>query len=438
MPDYNLAGEARLLQYNNASNEVLVDVTRYALDGDADKYIEMGYSTYLNLEPVIRIRDGCGDFGSGGCQGLLNKYSVLLTIENGKRLWVLNRIWQTNSSTIPLKYNTYLSSRLRMMFRFEISVEPGLSSPMTRTISAAERNRDYFLKTITLYCDYQTCTFNRYEMENIFRLKPIIEYRLEVMQERKLKEFYNNFVECIMVKKSKLGEIGRMAAAAVGDVNVVLDANVCESKVAIYRIHGNDDERERKKSTKYVIDCTIYYSGIIIMPVDNFGRSLRTGVHTDKNHIEELILKLKESSVNDDINAIIGIISTAIKSKIDAVFKAMFDKNPHLARFTSMEAAFCHIFNRAAEIESTSAIFSIFVAKFNEDNLFKPETNSDDYMKICGVLQPLPAAQLTPENDYDMEKRRLTNVMDPANSSDVLNLKYYLSNRNNCGGSRLL
>ncbi|KAF5292987.1 hypothetical protein FQA39_LY13756 [Lamprigera yunnana] len=62
MPDRNPSEEARLLQYNNASNEVLVDVTRYALDGDADKYIEMGYSTYLNLEPVIRIQDGCGDF----------------------------------------------------------------------------------------------------------------------------------------------------------------------------------------------------------------------------------------------------------------------------------------------------------------------------------------------------------------------------------------
>ncbi|KAF5286515.1 hypothetical protein FQA39_LY16291 [Lamprigera yunnana] len=86
MPDYYLAEEACLLQYNDASNEVLVDVTRYALDGDADKYIEMGYSTYLNLETVIRIPDDCGDFGSGGWQALLNKNSVLLTIEEWKTL----------------------------------------------------------------------------------------------------------------------------------------------------------------------------------------------------------------------------------------------------------------------------------------------------------------------------------------------------------------
>ncbi|KAF5280850.1 hypothetical protein FQA39_LY17943 [Lamprigera yunnana] len=116
------------------------------------------------------------------------------------------------------------------------------------------------------------------------------------------------------------------------------------------------------------------------MSVDKFGQLPRTSVHTDKNHIENLILKLNqlESSVNDDINAIIGIIPTAIKSIIDAVFKAMFDENLHLTRFTSMEAAFCHILNRVAEIESTAAItahiFSILVTKFNEDNLFKSET----------------------------------------------------------------
>ncbi|KAF5306651.1 hypothetical protein FQA39_LY08840 [Lamprigera yunnana] len=46
--------------------------------------------------------------------------------------------------------------------------------------------------------------------------------------------------------------------------------------------------------------------------------------------------------------------------------------------------------------------------------------------------------KLIPENDYDMENRRLANVMDSANSNDVLNLKYYLSSRNYFGGSRLL
>ncbi|KAF5298082.1 hypothetical protein FQA39_LY11850 [Lamprigera yunnana] len=205
--------------------------------------------------------------------------------------------------------------------------------------------------------------------------------------------------------------------------------------------------------------------------------------------------------MNDDINAIIGIIPTAIKSKIDVVFKAMFDKNLYLTRFTSMKAAFRHILNCTAEIESTAAIsahiFSILVAKFSENNLFKPEVivymcllidqssrkrkklnmeqkkteqemvtalvaaarekdkREREYQNKFGGLHenmrrvvaasgtslrvpPGLGFKLTPENDYDMENRRLANVMDPANSNDVLNLKYYLSSSNYFGGSRLL
>ncbi|KAF5275601.1 hypothetical protein FQA39_LY06713 [Lamprigera yunnana] len=117
-----------------------------------------------------------------------------------------------------------------------------MAESIPRTMTAAERNREDFLKTITLYRDYQTCTFNRYEMENIFCLKPIIEYRLEVIQSPKLKELYDNLVECVIVQKCKRGEIRKMAAAAafVGDVDgenidVVPDENVRES-MDVYEI----------------------------------------------------------------------------------------------------------------------------------------------------------------------------------------------------------
>ncbi|KAF5287949.1 hypothetical protein FQA39_LY15587 [Lamprigera yunnana] len=127
------------------------------------------------------------------------------------------------------------------------------------------------------------------------------------------------------------------------------------------------------------------------------------------------------------------------------------------------------------EIESTAAItahiFSILVAKFSKDNFIKPEVIA--YMRLLidqmlektkkveygakrdraedggsasgkaasGTLLRDPTGlgfKLTPENDYDMENRRLVNVMDPANLNDVFNLKYYLSSRNYFGGSRLL
>ncbi|KAF5283635.1 hypothetical protein FQA39_LY17264 [Lamprigera yunnana] len=121
----------------------------------------------------------------------------------------------------------------------------GLSSSMTRSMSAAARNGEDFLKTITLYRDYQTCTFNRYEMENIFCLKPIIEYRLE---------------------KSKRGEILRMAAAAVGDVDVVLDENVCESMdvYAIFEQTLNNRCNINSHNVLCIIEAYPYRPGYIM------------------------------------------------------------------------------------------------------------------------------------------------------------------------------
>ncbi|KAF5291663.1 hypothetical protein FQA39_LY14300 [Lamprigera yunnana] len=106
MPDYIPAEEACLILYNNASNEVLVDVILYALDGDADKYIETGYSTCLKLEAIIRIQDGCGDFGCGKCQTLLNKNSVLLMVDEWKTL---------------MGHDSYLTNQF---FRDSIEIQP--------------------------------------------------------------------------------------------------------------------------------------------------------------------------------------------------------------------------------------------------------------------------------------------------------------------------
>ncbi|KAF5269120.1 hypothetical protein FQA39_LY08790 [Lamprigera yunnana] len=239
MPDYNPADEAGLLQYNKALNEVLVDVTRYAFDVDTDKYIEMGYSTYLNLEPA-----------------LFNENSVLLTIEEwktvmGRKLYLANQFFHDSIEIQHILEQSFkddlsvprigdISTDVKIYYNWEHT--KGLSLPMTTTMSTAVRNREDFLKTISLYCDYHTCTFNRYEMENIFCLQPIIEYRLEVIQSRKLKEFQNNLVECVIVQKSKRGEIRRMAAAAVGDVNIALDENVCES-MDVYEIFEQTQTR---------------------------------------------------------------------------------------------------------------------------------------------------------------------------------------------------
>ncbi|KAF5281445.1 hypothetical protein FQA39_LY17785 [Lamprigera yunnana] len=53
--------EARLLRCGNAAEEMLINSKRYDLDNEC-KYIKIGYSTHLDLQPVIRIRDGATDY----------------------------------------------------------------------------------------------------------------------------------------------------------------------------------------------------------------------------------------------------------------------------------------------------------------------------------------------------------------------------------------
>ncbi|KAF5282280.1 hypothetical protein FQA39_LY17642 [Lamprigera yunnana] len=140
MSDYNPAEEARLLQYNNASNEVLVDVTRYALDGDADKYV------YQN-----------GVYG--GCQAFLHKNSVLLTVEEWKTLMgleshlthqffrnsieiqhILEQSFKDDISVHNISRPGDISTDIKTYYNWEHT--KGLSSSsMTKTLSAA-RNRD--------------------------------------------------------------------------------------------------------------------------------------------------------------------------------------------------------------------------------------------------------------------------------------------------------
>ncbi|KAF5282279.1 hypothetical protein FQA39_LY17641 [Lamprigera yunnana] len=75
--DYDANNEARLLRYGNAAEETLINLTRYDLDNEG-KYIEYGYSTYIDMQPVIRIRDGatgCADFR---CKARFSKNNVLL------------------------------------------------------------------------------------------------------------------------------------------------------------------------------------------------------------------------------------------------------------------------------------------------------------------------------------------------------------------------
>ncbi|KAF5303388.1 hypothetical protein FQA39_LY09979 [Lamprigera yunnana] len=75
--EYDANNEDRLLRHGNAAEETLINSTRYDLDNEC-KYVEIGYITHLDLQPIIRVRDGatgCADFQ---CNVHFSKNNVLL------------------------------------------------------------------------------------------------------------------------------------------------------------------------------------------------------------------------------------------------------------------------------------------------------------------------------------------------------------------------
>ncbi|KAF5298058.1 hypothetical protein FQA39_LY11826 [Lamprigera yunnana] len=70
--DYDANNEARLLAYGNAAEETLINSTRYDLDNEI-KYIEIRYGTNLDLQPVIRIRDGATACTDSRCNARCSK-----------------------------------------------------------------------------------------------------------------------------------------------------------------------------------------------------------------------------------------------------------------------------------------------------------------------------------------------------------------------------
>ncbi|KAF5288097.1 hypothetical protein FQA39_LY15522 [Lamprigera yunnana] len=179
---YDANNEARLLRYGDAAEETLINSTRYDLDNKG-KYIKIGYSNarfsknnvlldtyewekFTELEPHMMN------------QFFYDSSEIQLTIQN-----MCTTVDITDDATISYhsEYSECLSS--------------SMGSMIAATVSDPMRNGDSFIKTITLQRDYRTCTFNRYDVEAIFHLKAIINFRLKIIQssgfkDRKGKERY--------------------------------------------------------------------------------------------------------------------------------------------------------------------------------------------------------------------------------------------------------
>ncbi|KAF5269107.1 hypothetical protein FQA39_LY08777 [Lamprigera yunnana] len=142
-----------------------------------------------------------------------------------------------------------ITEDVKILYHWEYS--EGLSSPMMSTIAMAAsdpmRNGDNFMKNITLQSYYRTCTFNGYDTETIFQLKPLINYHLELMQSSGRKAFYDNIVGCVIMQKSKREEIRRMAGININDLKVYDDGGAYKSF-------------EQTLNSKYNITHITYYA----------------------------------------------------------------------------------------------------------------------------------------------------------------------------------
>ncbi|KAF5270743.1 hypothetical protein FQA39_LY01481 [Lamprigera yunnana] len=195
-------------------------------------------STHLYLQSVIRIQGGATGCADSRCNDRFSKNNVLLDTYEWKKCTELGPHMMNKfcydlseiqcvldqSSNYELSIRNMCKSEditddVKISYHWEYS--EGLSLPMgsmiMMAVSELMRNGNTFMKTITLQRDYRTCTFNRYDVEAIFHLKPIINYRLEIMRSSEFKELYDNIVKCVIMQKSEREEIRR-----VGGVNVVV------------------------------------------------------------------------------------------------------------------------------------------------------------------------------------------------------------------------
>ncbi|KAF5299183.1 hypothetical protein FQA39_LY02356 [Lamprigera yunnana] len=187
--DYDANNEARLLRHGNAAQETVINSTRCDLDNEDSR-----------------------------CNARFSKIYVLLDTYEWEKFTEIEPHMMSqffyDSSKEELSIRNMcktddITDDVTILYHWEYS--KGLSSPMGSMIAAAVldpmRNGDNFIKTITLPRDYRTCTLNRYDVEAIFYLKPIVNYRLEIMRLSGFKEFYHNIIECVIMQKSKREEI---------------------------------------------------------------------------------------------------------------------------------------------------------------------------------------------------------------------------------------
>ncbi|KAF5271204.1 hypothetical protein FQA39_LY08211 [Lamprigera yunnana] len=152
----------------------------------------------------------------------------------------------------------HITEDVKIVYHWEYS--EGLSSSMMSTIgmtaSDPTKNVNNFMKTIIVQRNYRTCTFNRYDAEAIFQLKSIINYRLESMRSSRLKGFYDNIVECVIIQKSKREEIRRMVGINIDDFQMYDDGDIAFAPSALTEIQTEEHQPARNTNKHQTAEDT--------------------------------------------------------------------------------------------------------------------------------------------------------------------------------------
>ncbi|KAF5274675.1 hypothetical protein FQR65_LT16912 [Abscondita terminalis] len=195
--EYDLAKESRLLNFDNASNEKLINSSCYKLDYDDEgKYFEIGYSTYLELTPVIRIWNSLEYKGVSSANGPHNvhcndqeKNNVLLTIDEWKVLMGLQ----------DHLMNEFFYNSVNDEYQELVDINDGLVESISSNIS----------KDVQIVYNTENnpnLSDSKWDVDCMFGLKDIINYRLELMQSYKLDTFYNYLINCVVIEQRKKKE----------------------------------------------------------------------------------------------------------------------------------------------------------------------------------------------------------------------------------------
>lgn len=182
---------------NNAATENLIDGVRYGF-GDGQfhqKYIEVGYSTYLNLAPVLRLVGVI-------CHACPLELSEIIILDVKEWRAFLN---------LQERFRLMMCSLENARERLDGGVaENGSLDFLTPNLSIQLNFKriEYFEPVcvgVTLYDEARSCTLDMYEVCELCDLSNTISYRLKLLESYKLIDRYNIIILEI-IRKCQNGE----------------------------------------------------------------------------------------------------------------------------------------------------------------------------------------------------------------------------------------